>query len=1312
MTKRMAINAPAGLAILLAIVTGMALLRPMQLQAQTTYGSIVGTVTDASGAAVPGATISVSNLGTGETRATKSDGAGNFSVVDLVPANYKVDVQKANFKRFERQPVTVAVGATVRTDAALQVGAATETVEVTTQAPLLQTDSGTLSTQVQGEAVTEMPLNGRNTMNLLALAAGVIPQGSTQGGTAINQGYMQKTNEAGWNNYQISGTLAGESSVYLDGAPNSILRQNAVALVMTQDAVQEFNVASNNMTADYGRNGGAVVSMASKGGTNSFHGSVYEYIRNSFFNSNEFFNKQAEAAEAGAGVKDPITGNLISNKPLQWNQDQYGVVFGGPVKKDKAFFHFTWEHLWVDAAGNHTGQVVPTVNQQNGLIPEIWNHGQLSSFVDYGAKVFPGGSYTANGATYNPAAVTGLSTCNFQHTVPGTASSPGYYTITNLWTAGCGDPMAKIIRGYYPPPTPGYSYQGNNFYYAPPVVDAQNQYNARFDYVLSSKQRLFARYTWWHLQDTGQAGLGNYGGWKTGGGAERSTSEQAVLGDTYTFSPKTVLDLRLSYLRMIAYDSYPASYGTSTSLFPGTYYPLIANQMQEHVLPSAGIGSPATYNIANGPQPMLDLSFYNTYAITPSLVTIWGKHTFKLGAELRLMQFTNFGTGPSINSGSFSFGGTSTGDPWTDFLLGYVQYSTGRGGSGISLGEAVTNYSYYQAYYITDTWQMTRRLTWTLGLRWELPGGVTAKHGLNTVLLPSYQWTYTGAGGVQVPVTGAYGLLDSPLYTSGSSINIKHDLFGPRVGFAYRLSSSMAVRGGYGLAYPAIDSGGAATGVGSGIVLQNTYCGSNFSTGGPGGVTYPNFAQLMYNCLGSTTVGNTTYTPSLTEPVGRAYNGGPLVAYLNGGYPGGRLSGPIPQERASYVQQWNLAVSRQMKGDMMVEVGYAGAKGTFLRALGTNFNELPDSQWLQWDSTHTVNLLGGYPGGSYQNSPDYIKYMSHSAAATGTVNAATSLTCGQFGQAIGNGNITEAQCSLPYPVYGNVSNSIAYNGSSIYHGLQVKGEKRFRSGGMIMANYTWSKIIGDTDSTVGNYLENAAGGAVGPGSPGGAGAIQDYNNMKAERSVMTYDVPQRAVISYVVGLPFGKGQRWGKDATGVVGHVISGWGLNGITTFQKGFHLALGNSADNNANDLTTYNNDNSTFGLGTIRPNVVSGCNKKGGLTGSYASRVIAHTPQLNTSCWTQPVYLTPGNEPRVDSNVFAQGIDNFDLSFLKATAITERTNVQFRAEFFNLFNRIQFGPPEAQVGQMTNNVAQFGLIEVTANQPRLVQFSVRINF
>jgi len=205
---------------------------------QTSFGSIVGTVTDPSGAAIGGATVELTNSGTSERRTATTESSGNFNFVNLIPGEYRVDIQQPGFKRYSREPIRLEVGSAVRVDAPLQVGDVAEVTTVTGEAPLLQTESGTIGKVIEGRTVQDTPLNGRNVLNLIALAPGVVPQGSTSGSPLGNQAGGTFTNNTGWGNYQIGGGMANQSAFYLDGAPLNTVNANSPGIVPVQDAIQ------------------------------------------------------------------------------------------------------------------------------------------------------------------------------------------------------------------------------------------------------------------------------------------------------------------------------------------------------------------------------------------------------------------------------------------------------------------------------------------------------------------------------------------------------------------------------------------------------------------------------------------------------------------------------------------------------------------------------------------------------------------------------------------------------------------------------------------------------------------------------------------------------------------------------------------------------------------------------------------------------------------------------------------------------------------------------------------------------------------
>ena len=1179
---------------LLCLMMIMHIVSPL-LKAQSFYGSIVGTVADATGAVVPDALVTVTNAGTNEAQTAPTDSAGKYNFVNLVPAAYTVQVEKVGFKRFLREQLNVQVGEVLRVDTQLQVGTATETVEVSTGAPLLPSDSSSLTAQISGAQVQQLPLNGRNVENLIALAPGVVPGGASQGDTGLNQG-TRTAGGAGWGNYQIGGAIQGQSAQYIDGVPNNVLNGNTIALVPTQDAIQEFSVVTSNATADFGRFAGGVVNMTTKSGSNSFHGSAYEYFRNNVFNANDFFSNRNGSPRA------------------QFNQNQYGVVVSGPIKRDKVFFLFTWEGF-----SARTGNLAPTNVPTSAASRAKWGGSDMQD------GIFPN-------AITDP-----LGNCNIS-----TTANPGYWTITNLYVGNCGDPTNKIIKTFYPDPNQNPTTATSNWFLTTPLANNQNQYNGRIDYNLSNKQRIFGRYTYWNLHDTGHTefldkGLGGVS-WPTADGHNANFTQQFVLGDSYTFNPTTVLDVRVNYVRETD-PNYPDSTTVNEAQF-GAAYATLAPEMKIHVLPAfnASGGLHNLYNMGNFPN--YSIAWWNTYGINANLVKILGAHSMKFGAELRLMDQSGI-QNLAGGSGTYSYTTGFTGDEWASFLMGYSTAST------FNTASTSAAYMYYQSYYVTDTWQATRNLTLNLGLRWELPGAIAERNNKATVLLPNAIDPNTG-------ITGTLALVNSPLYGGRTTVVPEHNLFAPRAGFAYRVSENTVVQAGYGLSY-----------------LPN-----DITTG-----TIPGYSLVN---AAATTVNNTTPTPlqtnltniaasGLNQPIGRSVPNFMTRYASKTTYLKQNITGPVPYQPFPYVQQWNVALNHQFQGDWMAGIAYAGSSGTNLPGTG---NRGLDELASQYYSLGTALLAPA----TAANCP----------AAPALVGAPNNLTLGQ--------------CLRPYPFYNNVADSAEFYARGNYKSFQARAQKRFGSAGMLSGNYTWSKNMSNTDTQNG-FLESKATTQGGSGN----GGVQDWNNLNNEYSLISFDVTNRAVIGYVLNLPFGKGQKFAGDLSGITNTLASGWAINGITIFQSGFPIFF---------STTTQNQIQQKFGAGTTRPNVVPGCSKK--VYGSDLSRVNAGG-WFNVACFSYAGDYAFGNEPRVDPDLRAAGIKNFDFSIQKSTTIHESANLEFRTEFFNIFNRVQFAPPGAvaPVSAASPNVVpgaasngNFGQVSYQVNKPRQIQLSLRLNF
>jgi len=616
------------------------------------------------------------------------------------------------------------------------------------------------------------------------------------------------------------------------------------------------------------------------------------------------------------------------------------------------------------------------------------------------------------------------------------------------------------------------------------------------------------------------------------------------------------------------------------------------------------------------------VSFDNILALTGNMTKITGRHTLKWGGEWRYTNYSNIGANTA--AGGFLFTpGIYTGNQWANLLLGLPT------NGNITTTKETGDRMHYGGLYLMDTFQLSRKLTLNGGLRWEQPGAFTEEHDLNTVFLPSA--TDPLGTTLGLPLHGLLALVDSSAYGPRQDQDLKWDLFSPRLGFAYRFTGTTVVKGGFGLSY----------------LPSNSSAPQSPITSAVNAITPPQVFPAI--AAGQFVLAN-PFPQGLLQPVGRAAN------YLQEQY-GQAIAVQIPANKYPYATQWNFTLGQELGQGTSLEAGYVGSKGTHL------------------PTNASTNGVGGM---NLDQLPD--QYDSMGAALT---NMVPNPFFGHAGGTLSAPVVYAGQLLLPYPQYQSVMQNRDYWGSSIYHALQARLQKRLKQGSNLQVAYTWSKLISDVDSLYGFVEEATIGGSGGP---------QDIYNLKAERSISSFDVPQRLQISYNLVLPFGKGQKYLSGVHGVADALLSGWGLNGITTFQSGFPLAFQAQA-------TVLSND---FGAGTPRPNMVAGCNQA--VAGSAESRI---NEWFNTACFTEPNPYGFGNAPRVNSNLRAQGINNFDVSFAKKTAIRERTSLEFRAEFFNIFNRVQFAAPNTVLDS-----GLFGQVTAQANLPRIVQFALRLSF
>ena len=1170
------------LTLQLLIVMVCTALFAVPAMAQNIYGSIVGTVTDATGAPMEGAAVTVSNTGTGGRQAAQTNNSGEYRLVNLVPGTYKLEIEKTGFKRLTRDNITVQVESVVRLDSTMQIGDVSQSVEVEASAPLLQTENASLSQVVSQRSVEQLPMNGRNILNLVNLVPGVVPQGSSSGS-------LTGKNVFAAGNYQIGGGTANQSATFFDGVPVNITYGNVTALTPSPDAVAEFRVQTSNNTAEYGRYTGGVINIASKGGTNEFHGTVFEFLRNKKLNATDFF-----ANKSGAG-KPPFV------------QNQFGGAIGGPIRKDKTFFFFNMESYRAREGALFT-RTVPLVEQYTG---------NFAGYKNGTGAVIP--IYDPNtqcGAYNNPACAATQRTQFPGNIIPSSRINPV---------------SAKLLAFplYAAPTGPGQTNTNNlNFNKNASTGGDNDQMNIRGDHQLTEKQRLLGRFTRWSSSNLPVDVYGN----KMRNGdpysPEHFVTSQAVLADTWVLNPNQIFDIRAGVTRWF-YTRIPGSLGTDLA---SVGFPAYTSQVAalnglspSTTIPNIGIASPTLNTINTG----LLLGRDMTYALTPTFTWIKGSHALKMGAEFHrndLNYFQNNSPG-----GTFQFDnlftaaantGGASGSGMASFLLGLSNNN-----SLIQTSLFTGARLYYQGYFLTDTWQATSKLTVTAGLRWEIPGKYLEKFDRQAVFNPvAGNPVLKGTLINGKPILGAFDLVGTPAHPE-KSLNPEHyGLIAPRLGLAYRLSDKTVIRTGGGIFF----------------IPSNV----QFSQG-----PYGNSANYYNNAQNATIDNYVTYATTLSNPfpnglIAAAGRNPIYQANLLGGALGGK--GQLRVENAGYTEQWNFTVQHQFKGDLALEVGYAGLRGMHL-PLGLQFNQL-DPKYLAQGAALRTQVANPFFG----------------TIALGTLSAKT---------------VQAGQLLLPFPQYQSLSDPGNYMGDSTYHALQMKAEKRFKSGGVLLGSYTFSKILANVE-TLTSWLDSATGVA----------GYQNVYDMRNEKALSSFDSRQRFVLSYVYDLPMGKGHAFLGAVSGFADKLVSGWGINGVSTFQRGFPLGI------------TATPNNTGFNTG-LRPNVVAGCDKN--VSGTAQQRI---TGWFNTACFTTPAIYTFGNEARTDPDLRGPGTANYDFSIFKNTQITEKVKMEFRAEAFNLMNRVQFGSPN--LGQTTAANNLFGQITAQQNTPRLMQMALRLRF
>jgi len=705
-------------------------------------GQISGTITDASGSIVPGVDVTVTNEATGIKRNVKTNQDGIYTVPLLQPGGYSITAQASGFRSLSRTGIQLQVAQTAQLDLKLEVGATSESINVTETAPLLDTGSNAIGGIVTPERVDNLPMLGRNSNALMILVPGV---------RATRQTTVNPVLESHYQFFSINGSRPNQSQFMLDGGNNTNLTFNGPEYSPQVEEVQEFKIQTSSFSAEYANSGGGVINVVSKSGTNAFHGSLFEYFRNDALAANDFFSNSSGRAR-------PM---------LRYNQ--FGATIGGPVIKNRTFFYFAYEGLR-QKLPTVTTTSVPTDLQKAGNFSQTRaNNGQLV-------------------VIYDP-----------QTTRPD-PDRPGQYIRSpfpgNIIPRDRIDPVAAKIQTYYPDPTsPGNPNTGlNNFFFTGPSLRSTDNYSGRVDHQLNSSTLLMGRFsraslpTWQNPATFGSSNIAS-----PGYSIKPQHHPYALGKATKTFSPTVFGEFIVSWARWY-YESFSLSNGFDPTQLGFPSY--LADKSLALGFPSVSSGE---MSALGGYVNEHDVS--DRYEGKANLSKLAGKHTLKFGGMYGMGKYStnlaNNSAGAFTSSAAFTQGpnplvsSTTAGFGYASFLLGTLSAATHN------VTELHGDYSQpYFGFYLQDDFKITSRLTLNLGLRWEYESPrVEANNQVSNFDFNSESKLPNGTtvrGGLMFP-----GVNDVP----AGNWNAQKKNFGPRFGFAYNLRDTTVFRGGYGMFY-------------------------------------------------------------------------------------------------------------------------------------------------------------------------------------------------------------------------------------------------------------------------------------------------------------------------------------------------------------------------------------------------------------------------------------------------------------------------------------------------------------------------------
>jgi Carboxypeptidase regulatory-like domain/TonB dependent receptor len=1292
-------------------------------QAQLYSGSVTGVVTDPSGAAVLSAKVTLTDQNKGFTFNAQTDSNGRYLFRSIAPGTYKITVEAAGFRTQTQESVRLDVSQNVSIDFAMEIGAASSSVEVRAEAVQLQTEDAVTGQVVNRKFINDLPLLDRQFVNLAYLAPGV---GETDApGSQSSQGGI---------NFISNGSRNATADVLIDGASATNFDQNSgiqnVLYTPSVDSVEEFKVEQSNFSAEYGFAVGAIINVITRSGTNQFHGSAYEFFRNSVMDANDWFNN-------ANGVKIPAL-----------KRNNFGGTFGGPIRKDKTFFFVDYEGLRASTGTNSGAMSVPTLcmrgdpSATNCPGPVGGNNDVLGNFGEL--CTLQGGTFDASGMCSNTAGqlwdpFTGLFSNNPDATnqAPPGAVRQSFIPFNNLATyqspgspalngtpfqlaatpGNLIDPAGAKLFLLFPKPNQPFAtlgdIQSGNFFSAGTNTNSDNQFDIKIDHRFSQADLLSARYSQKKITSTSFSCFGNSDSAKfvdpCSAGPGTTKQYQLALNETHTFSPTVVMTVTFGYLRES--DHFPGIGSTVSgfnSLYSQTGLPSYLNNGFS-TTPSIAIASYSSGNAGHNlgtSDFSITLEGQDAYHLGGSVSWVRGKHELKAGSEWRARRINH--ANPGWPSGFFGFdesgssqissetaettaGAVSTGgDGLASFLMGVGSFNGGTGGCTPcqqGFNNFVSTQSFQFGEFVQDTYKVTPKLTLNLGLRYEINTPRTERFNRMDWLDPkaASPLQLTAA---QLAVAQADGISGSALQALGTLQGIevfvgpkdRHNYYydykdvQPRVGFAYQFPRGFVLRGGYGIYYSTPRSGAAGTGPWG-------YQGYNIQP--PWLTTFNLDRTTPYNRLSNTSCQFTApYTCGVAPPPGNS-----LGAFND---IGSAAVGPIRQisKNSPYEQVWTLGFQKQLPGRILVDANYIGKKGTHLYLGGFRDQNIIPQSAIAGLTAAQIGALN-----NLVNNPFFFDPAAHPGQSCDPThyicNLASSLAAPQ---------VAEFQLLLPHPQYVNFQGDSPPIANSIYHALQIRAEKEFSNGLQFLATYTFQKSIDDASSTDDSVVF-LGGGFLNTGT---ILSVQNPYDLGGERAESVFDIPQVFQVSYVYELPIGRGRHFGHDMNPILNAFVGGWQTNGIIRIDDGrpiLPLLFCQINFCNSGNIPTFGQ----------RPDLLGPLQRAPG-SPEKATNTSGGNYFANPGNLAAPANFTDGSAPRTYSRVRQPGARDVSMSLFKEFPlgrIREGMRLQFRAESFNTFNHTHFAGPDTLVGSPT-----FGQILSDVNNPRELQLALKLYF